>query len=144
MAGEEVYQQITQEVVERWKAAVQADPLAQWNENRIGPLLPFVEQVQPRIGVNQSLFGLSIISLEGRVPDEAQVVGYGLEPLTAAGVLTEEEAEQIVSWYANTDPALESGGLGRFQKTFDLGGQRYELFTDSYRGCRDLNLRVVP
>ncbi len=143
MAGEKLYQEFTPQIVERWEAAVQADPLAVWNENRIGQLLPFVREVQPRIGVNQSLFGLSIISLEGRPEDESEVVMYGLEPLIAAGVLDEVEAAQVVAWYERTDPSSNSGSVRAFGKEFDLGGTKYRLITDAYGGHRDLNLQVV-
>lgn len=142
MAHEKYYQQITPDVIDRWKQAVVANPHAQWNGLRIGPLIPFAELVKPRIGVDQSLIAFSIISLEGQVPDEARVVAYGLEPLIATGVLTQEEADRFAGWFTITDPSSGSG-FGEFQKVFTIGEITYRLSTDNYGGSRDLNLQVV-
>jgi len=137
------FQQFTPEVVEKWEKAVQANPDAEWNSNRVRSILPFVKKVMPRIGRNQSLFGLSIISLDGKAKDERELVQYGLEPLLVGGILTEEEVKQIVGWFLNTQPTWDSGGAGHFQKEFEIDGMKYRLISDSYRNCRDLNLQVL-
>ena len=66
-----VYQQFTPDIVQTWENALITSPEAEWNENKIKALLPFVKKVLPRIGANQSLFGLSIISLEDKLENEA-------------------------------------------------------------------------
>lgn len=137
------FQQFTSDIVEKLEEAVQKNPEAEWNCNRIRDILPFLKKVMPQIGQNQSLFGLSIISLDGRAPNEREIVQYGLEPLLGADVLTEEEVERIVNWYLQTQPTWDSGGAGHFQKEFEIDGMRYRLITDSYRNCRDLNLQVL-
>ena len=60
---EDFFQQFTPETVNAWEEAVQENPDAEWNCNRIRSILPFLKKVMPRIGRNQSLLGLSIISL---------------------------------------------------------------------------------
>lgn len=137
------FQQFTSEIVKNWEEAVQKDSDAEWNSNRIRSLLPFLKKVMPRIGRNQSLFGLSIVSLDGKTPNERDIVQYGLEPLLMACILTREEAERIVNWYLQTQPTWDSGRAGHFQKEFEVEGIRYRLITDSYRNCRDLNLQVL-
>lgn len=137
------FQQFTLEIVEKWEKAVQENPDAEWNSNRISSLLPFLKKVMPRIGRNQRLFGLSIISLDAKTQNEGEIVQYGLKPLLTASVLTQEEAEQIVNWYLQTQPTWDAGGTGHFQKVFEVEGVKYELITDSYRNYRDLNLQVL-
>lgn len=141
--AEKFFQQLTPETVKKWEEAVQKNSDAEWNYNRIRDILPFVRKVMPRIGRNQSLFGLSIISLDGKVPNEREVVQYGLEPLLAANILIKEEAERIVNWYLQTQPTWDSGGEADFVKEFETEGVKYKLMTDSYRNCRDLNLQVL-
>jgi hypothetical protein len=137
------FQRLTPEIVEYWKKAVQNNPDVEWNSNRIRSLLPFLKKVMPRIGRNQSLFGLSIISLDGKTQNEREIVQYGLEPLLTTRILTQEEAERVISWYLQTQPTWDSGGVGHFQKEFEVEGVRYKLITNSYRNCRDLNLQVL-
>lgn len=140
---DDFFQQITPQIIEKWEAAVRDDPKAEWNCNRLCDILPFVKAVMPRVGRNQSLFGLSIISLDGKTQNEKEIVRYGLAPLLAARILTEDEAVQVVDWYLQTSPTWDSGGAGQFTKDFTLGGVSYRLITDAYRDCRDLNLQVL-
>ena len=140
---EKFFQQFTPEVIKNWEKAVQKNPNAEWNFNRICDILPFLKRVMPRIGRNQSIFGLSIISLDGKVQNEREIIQYGLEPLLTARIITEEETKWIVNWYLQTQPAWDSGGAGHFQKEFEIDGVKYKLITDSYRNCRDLNLQVL-
>lgn len=137
------FQQFTPEIVKKWEEAIQKNPDVKWNCNRIRDILPFVRKVMPRIGQNQSLFALSIISLDGKIQNEREVILYGLEPLLTANILTKEEAEQIVNWYFQTQPTWDSGGAGHFQKGFEIEGVRYRLITGSVRNCRDLNLQAL-
>lgn len=67
----EIFQQFTPEIVQKWEADVRQNPEAQWNENNIGALLPFISRIMPRITKNQNLFGLSIVPLEGKFNDES-------------------------------------------------------------------------
>lgn len=140
---DDFFQQFTPEVLERWEKAVQENPGAEWNCNRLRDILPFVKAVMPQVGRNQSLFGLSIVSLDGKTQNEKEIVRYGLAPLLAARILTEGEATQVVDWYLQTSPTWDSGGAGQFTKNFAVGGVSYRLITDAYRGCRDLNLQVL-
>ncbi len=142
------FQQFTPEIVRGWEEVVQENPDAEWNFNQAHNLLPFLKKVMPRIAQNQSCFGLSIISLNGRTPNEREIVQYGLEPLLTARVLTQEEAEQIVNWYLQTQPTWDRmiwnpRGTKNFRKEFEIEGVRYAFITDSYRGYRDLNLKVL-
>jgi len=136
------FQQFTTKVIKTWEKAVQKNPNAEWNYNRIGNFLPFIRKVMPRIARNQSLFGLSIISLDGKVQNEREIIQYGLEPLLAANILIKKEVEQIINWYLQTQPTWDSGGAGYFQKEFEIDEVKYKLITDSYRNCRDLNLQA--
>lgn len=125
-----------------WENAIKENPEAEWGSNKMQKLLPFIRKTLPRIGKNQSLFGLSIISLESKFEKEDEVVRYGLEPLLKSGILTDSECEEIVLWYSHMEPTWNSGGVaGVFQKSFEVEGVSYKLITDSYRNCRDLNLR---
>jgi hypothetical protein len=136
----EHYMQFSLEGLNNWEKAAQQNPDADWNDNRIADFLPFMRKAMPRIATNQSMFGLSIISLEGYLANEEEIVRYGLQPILAAGILTEGEADQIVAWYLRTKPTQDSGGLPHFRKEFEIDGTRYRLMTDSIRYCRDLNL----
>jgi len=140
-----VYQEFTPEGVAKWEEVSKKKPDAEWSYNKIKDILPFVKKVMPRVGKNQSLFGLSIISLEGgyEIQDEEEIVRYGLEPLVKAGILTKGEVEDIVVWYHATKPSWHSSNVEKFEKEFDIDGKGYRLFTDNYRNCRDLNLQVV-
>lgn len=137
------YSQFTAKTIKVWEKAVKEQPQAEWSNNKLKDILPFVKKVMPRIGKIQSLFGLSIISLDGKSENEKAIVEYGLEPLLKANVITKEEAEKIIIWYNQTEPSWDSGGHSRrFEKTFEIGGKTYRLATDSYRNCRDLNLMI--
>jgi hypothetical protein len=136
----EYYMQFSLEGLQNWEKAAQQNPDANWRDNRIVDLLPFMRKVMPRIATTQSLFGLSIVSLEKRLANEEEVVRYGLQPILAAGILTEGEVGQIVDWYLRTRPTQDSGGHPHFKKEFEVDGTRYRLMTDSIRYCRDLNL----
>lgn len=136
------YQEFTEETVRRWEQVAEANPKAEWNSNSIRDLLPFIKRVMPRVGRNQSLFGLSIISLEGIVESEREVVDYGLEPLLRAGVLDSTEVLRIASWYERTAPTWHSGDAEHFRKDFTVAGRGYSLATDSVRNYRDLNVII--
>lgn len=138
-----IYQQFNPETVAKWEEVAKKTPDAEWCYNKITDILPFVKKVMPRIGKNQSMFGLSIISLEGsyEVKDEEAIVRYGLEPLLKAGILTKGEVEDIVVWYHSTNPSWHGDNTERFEKQFEIDGAKYRLSTDSYRNCRDLNLQ---
>jgi hypothetical protein len=141
---ETFYQQFTEEIVAAWEEALKENPQADFNGLWISRLLPFLKKALPRIGKGQSLFGLSLICLDRKLANETSVVRYGLEPLLSAGILTAEEVEEIVDWYKANNPEWDSGStVGRFEKEFVVDGQRYRLYTDSYRNCRDLNLQTV-
>lgn len=138
------YQEFTSDIVKKWEEAVKENPDAELSCNRLADILPFVKRVMPRIGQNQSLFGLSIISLNGKTKNEEAVVRYGLAPLLKADILTQDEELRIIQWYLQTEPTWDSGGHdGRFEKSFKVDGVQYRLITDSYRNCRDLNLQVL-
>jgi len=140
-----LYQEFTPEIIAKWEEVYKNKPDAEWSNNKIKDILPFVKKVMPRIGRNQSLFGLSIISLEGKyeINDEEEIVRYGLEPLVKADILTKDEVEDIVVWYHATKPSWDSNNEERFKKEFEIEGKKYILVTDNYRNCRDLNLQVV-
>jgi len=147
----DMYREFTPEVVAKWEETVKERPGAEWSYNKISGILPFIKKVMPRIGKNQSMFGLSIVSLQGvyeNKKEEERIVRYGLEPLEKAGVLSEEEIEQIVNWYAGSDPKwgphdYEAKTMLGFKKEFEIDGKKYRLMTDNYRHCRDLNLQVL-
>lgn len=141
MAG--IYNEFTPKVIKKWEAAVKKNPDAEYNYQKIADFLPFIKAVKPRIGANQSLLGLSIISLDRKYTDEGSVVSYGLEPLFNAGIIREDERLQILEWFRNTQPTWDSNNYERFEKRFEVGGQKYWLYTDCCRGCRDLNLQAV-
>ncbi|MFA6146125.1 MAG: hypothetical protein WC697_02195 [Patescibacteria group bacterium] len=132
------FQQITPEIVKKWEEVVQKNAKAEWNYNRICDVLPFVKKVMPRIGQNQSLFGLSIISLDCKPQNMEEIIQYGLEPLLAADILTKEEVKQVVNWYLQ-----EAHNSGHFQKKFEIGEVKYGLVTDSHNGYLDFNLQVL-
>lgn len=136
------FQEFTVDIIEKWEEVLEKNPDAEWSHNKIRDILPFVKKVMPRVGRNQSLFGLSIISLDGRAKDEKIVVRHGLAPLLSAGILTLEEAEKIVDWYSYTKPSWDSMG-GDFIKNFEIDGVRYRLYTDSSRNHRDVNLQTL-
>jgi hypothetical protein len=96
----------------------------------------------PRIGNNQSVFDLSIISLTRKYSDEEKVIKYGLEPLTKAGILTDVEVKKVVDWFKKTEPTWDSNDRKGFAKTFKIKGIKYKLMTDCCRGYRDLNLHI--
>jgi len=133
------FQQFTPEIIASWIVAVEQNPKAEWAGHSITKLLPFVKKVLPRIGSTQSVFGLSIISVEGPVANVEKIVRHGLEPLANAGVLNQTDVTQIVNWFNSTEPSWDSG-FGQEFTRFSIDGQNYYLKTDSYRNCRDLNL----
>ena len=88
----DLYQAFTPEVIARLELKLKQDPDATWNENRLADILPFVKAVPGlRIGMEQSLFGLSIISLPLGYSNESELVRYGLEPLIDAQLITQED-----------------------------------------------------
>lgn len=139
------YQQFTLETLAVWEKAAKDDPKAEWNYNNILELLPFMRKAMPRIGNNQSMFGLSLISLKGEYKDAEleRTVRYGLEPLVGSGIVTREDGEAAVAWFLSTKPGWDSNNRTRFEKRFEIDGQKYKLMTDCYRNCRDLNLQAV-
>ncbi len=140
MSVAELYQNFTPELIAEWEAAVKENPDAKWNGNRMADILPFIRAVMPRIGANQSLLGFSLISIQGEVDGVEGAVRYGLEPLLDYGVLSSGEADEIVKWYEQTVP-WDPSTVRRYTRTFQIGEVSYELRTDCYAGCRDLNLR---
>lgn len=114
------------------------------NSEKVTYLLPFLRQVKPFLAKNQSMFGLSIISLEGEKQNEEVIIRYGLEPLKQDGVLTENDVKRVVNWFSKTEPTWDSGNnqCAPFKKSFEIEGKKYQLRTDCYRGCRDLNLII--
>ncbi|MFC1697230.1 hypothetical protein ACFL1H_02785 [Nanoarchaeota archaeon] len=137
----DIYQEFTGEVISKWEEAVEKNPDCEYNCNKVKELLPFVKKVKPRVGQNQSLFGLSIISLDRKYQNEKDIVEYGLEPLVNAQILNKNEVNKIVTWYLDKDPSVKE--VFAFHKVFNINGDTYELITDCYRGFRDLNLRVA-
>jgi len=140
---EKFYQEFTPKTIRTWEKAAKKNPKAEWNCNKIKEILPFLKKVIPRVGKNQSAFGLSIISLFCKPREEEEIVRYGLEPLLKAEVLTMEEVNKIVDWFLKTKPTWNSSGAGQFTKEFEIEGIKHQLFTDSYRNYRDLNLQVI-
>ncbi len=139
----ERYIEFTPESVAEWGEALKENPDVEWNYNKLSGIFPFVKLIMPRIAKNQSLFGLSIISLDKIYPEEEGIIRYGLEPLVKEGILEEMETNKIVNWFKQTTPTWDSNNNQRFEKIFIVGPNKYKLLTDCYRGCRDLNLRVV-
>jgi hypothetical protein len=145
------YQEFTPEIVAKWEEILKETPDAEWNCNKLSEVLPFIKKVMPRIGKNQSLFGLSIISLEGQVEDrkvEEKIVRYGLEPLKTANILSDDNIKEIVDWYALSDPKWGPHDYAtrtrpNFEKKFEIDGKTYRLSTDNYRNFKDLNLLAV-
>jgi hypothetical protein len=140
---ETYYQQFTPETVKEWEEAVGENPEAKWGEHRIKDILPFVRKVMPRISRSQSVFGLTIISLNGKIKNEEEVVRYGLEPLLKTDILTREDVTGVIEWYLETQPRWEPVIAGYFRKNFVIEDIVYKLITDSYRNRRDLNLRML-
>ena len=136
------FEEFTPETVTLWEKTVSECENPGWRDFPITGLIPFVRKVLPRVARVQSLFGPSIICLEDKPKpqEEEAIVRYGLEPLLKANILTDGEVQQIVDWYLSTQPTWDAENSKRFQKVFDVDGTRYELMTDSYRNCRDLNL----
>lgn len=133
------FQQFTPEIVKSWEDAVRRNPAAEWAGHNIAKLLPFIKKTLPRFGSTQSMFGLSIISIENKVSDVEKIVRHGLEPLGNAEILNQAEITNIVNWFTSTEPTWDSGNGQQF-KAFSINGQEYHLQTDSYRNFRDLNL----
>ncbi len=136
----ETYIEFTPESVAEWGRALKENPDAEWNYNKLSGVFPFVKLIMPRIAKSQSLFGLSIISLDEIHSEEEGIIRYGLEPLAKKGILEEMEIDKIVNWFKQgPDPFY----YHNFEKTFIVGPNKYKLSTDCYRGYRDLNLNVV-
>ena len=136
------YSEFTPEIVTKWEETLKERPDCEWNENKIADILPLIKKVgNLRIGKNQSLFGLSIISIENYSKNEEKLVRESLEPLVNAGLLAKDDVEHVVEWYAQTKPSWDSGYQKNFSKEFTVDGITYELITDNYRNYRDLNLR---
>ena len=102
-----IYTEFTLEDVVVLEKELKESPDATWEDFKISEILPFIKKTMPRIGNNQSLFGLSIISLARKYSDEEKVVKYGLEPLTKAGILTDVEVNQIVDRFKKTEPTWD-------------------------------------
>lgn len=142
---QENYQEFTQEIIKEWENSVTENPEIKYNHQKVSDFLPFIKAVQPRIGKKQSLFGLSLICLEGDYPNVEEIVAQGLEPLIKAGILAGEEASQIKDWYKKTEPTWDTNynNPSPFEKTFEIEGKKYKLYTSCDRCFRDLNLQVV-
>jgi len=146
-----MYMRFTPEIIAKWESAVKENPNAEYNCNKISEILPFVKKVMPRLSRNQSLFGLSIISIEGKIRDkerEEVIVMYGIEPLQKAGILTGRDVRRVVNWYRGSEPRWDSHDYTartkpNFEKEFSIGNRKYRLITDNYRNFRDLNLQVL-
>jgi hypothetical protein len=137
-----IYKEFKPEDVTALEKELKEDPDAYCEFSKISEVLPFIKKTLPRIGNNQSVFGLSIISLARKYSDEEKVVRYGLEPLTKAGILTDVEVKKIVDWFKKTEPTWDSDDRKGFAKTFKIDGIKYRLMTDCCRGYRDLNLHI--
>jgi hypothetical protein len=141
LGPEQYFQEATTEIVENWRLTVEAEPEATYGVCMIADMLPFVATVHPRIGVAQSMFGLSLICLEGPVADVTAIVAYGLEPLLSAQVLTDADVAAITHWFETTPPTWDGSRSGGFSKRVVVGQQLYIIKTDDYRGFRDLNIQ---
>ena len=139
---ESFYIEFTQEHLAKWEEMVTHEPLVERSGQNVAALLPFMRKVMPRLGKNQSMFGVSIISINGLLENIVEVVNFGLEPLLRANVITETEAKGIVRWFETT-PVTWNSGQGEIVKEIILGKKRYRLIVDSVRNCRDLNLQVL-
>lgn len=138
------YSEFTPEIVTKWEKALAESPNCEWNENKISEILPLIKKVgNLRIGKNQSLFGLSIISIENYSKNDAKLIDDSLAPLTKADILTTKDADEIAEWYSNTSPSWNSGNGKRWIKEFEVDGIKYRFLTDSYRNFRDLNIQVL-
>jgi len=143
---EEMFSQATPEVVEKWEKAVKQNPQVEFVRKPIAPFLPFLREVLPRVSKKQSLFGLSLISLDHSPERIEDIVRYATEPLLAAGILTEDDIREIIAWFKLSDTSWEPDSTKRygFTKGFEIGGIEYTLTTDSYRGYHDLNVVEGP
>ena len=137
-----IYSEFTPEDVAELEKELKEDPDAYYEFSKISKILPFIKKTMPRVGNDQSVFGLSIICLPRKYFDEEKVVRYGLEPLTKAGILTDVEVKKIVDWFKKTEPTWDSDDRKGFAKTFKIDGIKYKLMTDCCRGYRDLNLHI--
>ena len=137
-----IYTQFKPEDVAELEKELKEDPDAYYECFKISKILPFIKKTMPRVGNDQSVFGLSIICLPRKYFDEEKVVRYGLEPLTKAGILTDVEVKKIVNWFKKTEPTWDSDNRKGFAKTFKIDGITYKLMTDCCRGYRDLNLHI--
>ena len=137
-----IYTEFTLKDVVVLEKELKEDPDAHYEFSKISEILPFIKKTMPRVGNDQSVFGLSIICLPRKYSDEEKVVRYGLEPLTRAGILTDVEVEKIVDWFKTTEPTWDSNDRKGFAKTFKIDGIKYKLMTDSCRRYRDLNLHI--
>jgi hypothetical protein len=69
-----IYTEFTLEDVAVLKKELKENPDAYYEFSKISEILPFIKKTIPRIGNNQSLFCLSIISLARKYSDEEKVV----------------------------------------------------------------------
>lgn len=135
-----VYVEIHPGHIAAWEHGLRAYPDAEWNYNKISDILPFVKAVKPRIGLIQTMSGLSLISLDKFYHGEEHIIRYGLEPLEKAQILGEPELAQVAKWYRQTQTANHGRG---FEKRFDISGKQYKLETNLYQNSRHLNLKVL-
>ncbi len=115
-----IYTEFTPEDVVILEKELKENPDACYEFSKISEILPFIKKTMPRVGNDQSVFGLSIVSLARKYSDEEKVVKYGLEPLTKAGILTDVEVEKIVDWFKKTEPTWDSDDREGFAKLLKL------------------------
>ena len=89
-----IYTEFTPEDVTALEKELKENPDAYYEFSKISEILPFIKKTMPRVGNDQSVFGLSIICLSRKYFDEEKVVRYGLEPLTKAEILTDVELKR--------------------------------------------------
>jgi len=139
---DELFQQVASDLIAKLEQAVEKNPDVGFADKPLKPFLPFLREVMPRVARTQSLFGLSLISLDFKPADEESVVKYALEPLLKTGILTEDDQREIVAWFKLSQPRWEPDPSKHymFSKVVEVGGQKYTIVTDNYRDFRDLNV----
>jgi len=144
---DDLFSQFDQDVLATWEDAFKEDSEIKWSEHKVKEYLPFVRKALPFIANNQSLFGLSIICLNDSYDNEEEIIRYATKPLVTAEILTEQEISKIIEVFKHMSLSVSSvfsQGYGSFKKFFEVEGTKYEIYTDNYRGYKDLNIRYLP
>ena len=134
----ELFDSYTKKNIERNKKALKEHPDGKIDNHKIADYMPFLEWVNPRTAKRQNLRGLTILSFYGKIPSEAAIVRYGLEPLLEACIINENEATAIGKWFDNTEPQPDNFGFPGFTKSMVIEGHTYTLETHGWSGYRDL------